>query len=335
MTRAVSRAVVAIVAALACCAAPALATSGVQHLKFKAGPYLITPGANLILLEANKVPKPTQDGFMLRFAPNLRYARPDGSCCGEVPRVDIVHLHHAVWLSNGPKGAGEGNANYGGFYPFMAAGEEKTIYELPAGYGYPIDAGDMWVLNYMIHNLTDKPRHVYITYNIDFVPLTAPAASAIKPVHPIWMDVQDHSVYPVFDVQRFSGHGGKFTYPDMAKNPYNGGAPLNEFTVDHPGRLVGTAGHVHPGGLYDDLNLIRTGATPSGGAIRGTVPNSVRLFRSHANYFDTRGPISWDRAGLEAAGQGGRRDADQHNLRDQAGVVVRVDGDHGRVGGLG
>ena len=76
-------------------------------------------------------------------------------------------------------------------------------------------------------------------------------------MHPIWMDVEDHHIYPVFNVYRHSGRNGKFTFPDMAKNPYEGGPPLNEFTVDHPGTLVATAGHLHPGGLYDDLDLIR------------------------------------------------------------------------------
>jgi hypothetical protein len=285
-----------IAAALAILPALADAAPGIEHLHFQAGPYLITPGANLILLDSNKVPKPTQDGYMVRMAPNLRYAHANGSCCGAVPRVDVIHLHHGVWLSNGPAGAGEGNSYIDGFYPFMAAGEEKTIYTMPPGYGYPIGAHDFWVLNYMIHNLTDEAARVYITYDIDFIPATSPRAANITPVHPIWMDVQDHHIYPVFDVHRYSGRNGKFTYPDMANNPYHGGPALNEFTVDHPGTLVGTAGHLHPGGLYDDLDLIRKGASPTGGATRGSVANSVRLFRSNAHYFDSRGPISWDMA---------------------------------------
>jgi hypothetical protein len=32
-------------------AAPAFAASGVEHLKFAAGPYLVRPGANLILTD--------------------------------------------------------------------------------------------------------------------------------------------------------------------------------------------------------------------------------------------------------------------------------------------
>src|SRR5438105_6116871 len=105
----------------------------------------------------------------------------------------------------------------------MAAYEEKTIYEFPQGYGYPIGASDAWILNYMIHNLTARPMRVYITYDIDFVPASSPLASTIAPVHPIWMDVQDHHIYPIFNVKRGGGRGGKFTYPEMAGNPYGSG----------------------------------------------------------------------------------------------------------------
>jgi hypothetical protein len=297
----VKRAIVGLLlgaAVLAGLAAPALAADpypGMEHLHFAAGPYRITPGANLILLDTNHVPKPNQDGYIVRMAPNLRYARPGGKCCGAIPRVDVIHLHHGVWLSNGAAGKGEGNG-FGPIYPFMASGEEKTVYEFPHGYGYPVGASDTWVLNYMIHNLTAKATQVYITYDLDFVPATAPAAAQIAPVHPIWMDVEAHHLYPVFDVHRHSGVGGRFTFPDMAKHPYGRGAALNEFTVDHPGTLVATAGHLHPGGLYDDLDLIRPATTPGPGTVQGTVPDSVRLFRSSAHYFDKRGPISWDMA---------------------------------------
>jgi hypothetical protein len=294
--------------AFACAPAAALAAApvaiehapaepaGVEHLHYAAGPYHITPGANLILFDYRHVPKPNVDGYMLRMQPNARYALPNGKCCGTVPLTNIIHLHHGVWLTNGPAGAGEGNGYQGGFYPFMATGEEKTIYELPTGYGYPVGARDFWVLNYMIHDLISTPANIYITYNVDFLPATAPAAAHITPVHPIWMDVEAHHIYPVFDVHRGSGKNGKFTFPDMAKNPYGNGPPLNEFTIDHPGTLIATAGHLHPGGLYDDLDLIRAGQKPGGGAIPGTVPNSVRLFRSNAHYWDPRGPISWDMA---------------------------------------
>ncbi len=287
-------------AALAFLATPALAYSvsypGMQHLHFAAGPYRIHPGSNLILVDYNHVPKPAQDGYLVRMAPNLRLARPNGSCCGRIPMVSVIHLHHGVWLSTGAAGAGEGNSYGSSIYPFMATGEEKTVYEFPRGYGYAVGGHDRWYLNYMIHDLTARPAVVYINYDINFVPATAPAAAAITPVHPIWMDVMDHHLYPVFNIRQHSGVAGKFTFPDMARAPYGRNPPLNRFTVDHPGVLIGTAGHVHPGGLYDDLDLIRAGVRPSGGAVPGSVPDSVRLFRSRAHYWDKRGPISWNLA---------------------------------------
>jgi hypothetical protein len=286
--------VAAATVAFAVSPAQAAAGSGVQHLHFAAGPYTVTPGANAILTDINGVPKPNVNGFMIRVAPNLHYAKRNGKCCGGIPRVDVLHLHHGVWLTNGRAGAGQNNG-YAGLYPFMATGEEKTIYSMPKGYGYPIGASDHWFLNYMIHNLWANTAKVYITYDIDFVPDSSPLARGITPVHPIWMDVENHHIYPVFDVHRHSGRNGIFTFPDMATNPYSG-PPLNEFTVDHPGTLVATAGHVHPGGLYTSLDLVRPGASTARKVVRGSVPNSVLLFRSKAHYWDPRGPISWDMA---------------------------------------
>jgi len=126
LRRALISAAVVVAGALGA-AAPAIASNGVDHLHFAAGPYLVGPGANLILTDTRKVPKPNVNGFMVRVAPNLHYALANGKCCGGIPRVDVIHLHHGVWLSDGAAGQGEGNT-LAGFYPFMASGEEKTIF---------------------------------------------------------------------------------------------------------------------------------------------------------------------------------------------------------------
>ena len=66
-------------AAFACFSSSAFAYGvsypGMEKLHFNAGPYAVHPGANLILLDANKVPKPNVDGYMVRFIPNLRLAK--------------------------------------------------------------------------------------------------------------------------------------------------------------------------------------------------------------------------------------------------------------------
>jgi plastocyanin len=240
--------------------------SEVQHLHYKYGPISIAPGQNLILAGPVTIEKPAYDGYVTSFRPDL--VRADGS----VPPIEQIHLHHAVWLNaSRPDTTGSSAGER-----FAAAGEEKTITRAPPGYGYPVKGTDVWLLNYMIHNQTPVPDTVWVTYDVDYVPATV-AAGRIKPVRPVWMDVQNGSAYPVFDVLRGSGTSGRFTYPD--DNP---AAPRkNEWTVDQDGTLVGTAGHVHPGGLWTDLDVLRGG-------------ESRRVFRSDAKYFDPNGPVSWD-----------------------------------------
>ena len=244
--------------------------SEVQHLHFKYGPIHIVPGQNLILVGPVTIEKPAYDGYVVGFRPNL--VRADGS----VPPIEQIHLHHAVWLnlsrkdSTAPGIPGERIA---------ASGEEKTVFNLPSGYGYPVKGTDVWALNYMIHNETPNPDNVWITYDVDYVPATSDLAKTLTPVHPIWMDVQNGKAYPVFDVHRGSGTNGQFTYPnDDPQAPR-----LNTWTANQDGTLVWAAGHVHPGGLYDDLSVARG-------------DQSQLLFHSVAQYWDPNGPVSWDMA---------------------------------------
>lgn len=256
---------------------------GAQRLHYEFGPIDVLPGQNNISYSRGQVPKPTVAGWITRIKPDLR--RADGS----IPRVDIIHLHHGVWLN----ASGRDSTAH---LPerFFAAGEEKTIMQLPEGYGYKYDPTDNWTINYMIHNLTTKPDKVWITYDLDFIPADSPAAANIQAARPIWMDVQNASVYPVFDVLKGSGTNGRYTYPDDATDPYGGRPPKNRWTVDRPGVLIATAGHLHPGGLYDDLYVQRAGATAPQGHAKPGQPDTAHLFRSVANYYEPAGAVSWD-----------------------------------------
>ena len=102
---------------------------GLQHLKFKWGPVKIQPGQNNISYSGMEIPKPAVDGFIVGIHPNL--VRDDGS----VPPVDVIHLHHGVWV----------NVGRGGDL-FFASGEEKTQMILPKGYGYPYKASEPWLI---------------------------------------------------------------------------------------------------------------------------------------------------------------------------------------------
>ena len=243
-------------------AVPSERYEGMQHLSYKYGPIKLIPGANSIEFDATKL-KPDVPGYITRFEPNLE--RADGS----IPPVDELHLHHAVWLMRGQA--------------TFAAGEEKTITQFPRGYGYKYDPKDTWILNHMVHNLLPNADTAYLTYEIDFVPTTAPDAKTMREVKPLWMDVAGLSAYPVFDVKRKWGRDGKYTFPDdvrtAAERKKIGFAQKHRVT--RPTTLVATAGHLHPGGLYTDLNVRRGG-------------EERQLFRSKAKYWEPAGAVSWD-----------------------------------------
>jgi plastocyanin len=258
---------------------------GVQHLHFEYGPIDIQPGQNSIEFTGGKVPKPNVDGYIVGIRPNL--VRPDGS----VPGVDVVHLHHGVWLNASAKDATRPALPE----RLFASGEEKTYVQMPTGYGYAYKASDKWIINYMLHDLLPTPDKVSITYDIDFVPADSAAAKSIEPVRPIWLDVQNGETYPVFDAIKGSGVDGEFTYPKDAGDPYNG-AQTNTWKVDRDGVLVGVGGHLHPGGLHDDLYLTRAGASaaPGSDATGSVEGDTAHVFRSEAKYFEPAGAVSWD-----------------------------------------
>lgn len=213
------------------------ASASAETIHYRFGPIDVKPGQNTIDFAPNGL-KPDVPGYITRFKPNLTFVN------GKIPGVDVVHLHHGVWLVNG--------------YPTYAAGEEKTEVRLPKGYGYGYDPSQKWIMNYMVHNLTPTPTKVYLTYDIDFTPATDPAAAGMKSVRTQWMDVEGYNVYPVFDALRKDADSkGQYTYPTDDPDAYGNGPKRNQWTVDQDGTLVGTAGHLHPGGLHTDLYLTR------------------------------------------------------------------------------
>ncbi len=237
----------------------------VQHLHLHFGPLAIAPGQNNIRLDV-VTQKPKVDGWIVGFTPNLTY-----SANGKVPPVDVIHLHHAVWLVNG--------------HPQFGAGEEKTRVRMPQGFGMPYHTTDTWALTYMIHNLTPQPTSVSMDYDIAFIPASSPLSQGITPVYQGGVDVRGLNIYPVFDVHQGSGHNGRFTYPTDDPNAYPNGVKLNQRVVTGDATLVSAFVHLHPGGLYGDLYDTRV--------VDGQ-PKTVLLFRSYAHYFEPAGTVSWD-----------------------------------------
>ena len=242
---------------------PGKLAPGAKRMMFKFGPIHITPGQNTIEIKPT-MQRPKVPGYITRFKPDLM--RVDGS----IPRVDILHLHHGVWVVDGR--------------PTFAAGEEKSIITSPPGFGLKYSPKQNWLLNYMVHNLITSPDKVYLTYEIDFIPESRPESRAITPVTTQWLDAEGGKAYPVFDAKRSQADArGRMTYPDDVPDAYGGGPPRNEWVADRDLTIVQTVGHLHPGGLETFLTARRGGRT-------------VRLFTSKAHYWEPAGAVSWDAA---------------------------------------
>ena len=156
----------------------ALAPTACAIMKFRWGPVRIAPGQNTISLDDDNL-LPPGPGWITSFKPNLTYVD------GKVPRVDVIHLHHAVWLVPPRR-----------LRPTWAAGEEKTAVREPKGFGWRYRTSDRWLLNHMIHNLTPVATRVYITWEMDFIPLGAKAARGMREVKTQWLDVDGRQRLP-------------------------------------------------------------------------------------------------------------------------------------------
>jgi hypothetical protein len=263
-----------------------------KRVQYTFGPIVVKPGQNEAMLQPVTIEKPAYDGYLVRFKPDLLRA-----VDGTKTRTDLLHLHHATWLNLG-ESYGDG--------PFFAAGEEKTISTLPQGYGMEVKATDSWGLLYMVHNATTQNEVVWITYDVDFLPKADGDKLGMTAVKPIWLDVQKKpvgpgspstSANPVFNVQRGSGHRDQETGRRVCTWPQENCATFDTYGNVTPqqgkpfkiagadwtvpanlsGTLIGLGGHIHPGGIRDEVSLVR-----------GKVEKPI--FISDALYWNTRKP---------------------------------------------
>ena len=197
---------------------------------------------------------PQEDGYITRFDPELIYAD------GTVPRVDVLHLHHAVWAVNGN--------------PQFAVGEEKTIQQLPQGFGWREPS----------RRHLDPQRHAARPRRQGGPGLRRLAdrlrpADLARPTRPInrahQVDGCRREPEHLSGLRRaaLDGKNGRYTFPDQAPaadlHPCgsSGRAPdthgclgaAQRWTPNQDVTLIATAGHLHPGGLDTQLRDTRDG----------------------------------------------------------------------------
>lgn len=241
---------------------PRIKYPGGKQLTFRYGPILVKPGQNTINFSPARI-GPSYPGFITRFRPDMVFA----DSLRSTPGGDF-HLHHVQWKI--------------GEQPVFPAGEEKTVVQFPRGFGYPLEGGEFWRMNYMIHNLTPKPARLYITWHLDYLPKQRAGSMRRADVH--WMDVVGNSLFPVFTANQGAGRNDRYVFPDQASRRERSGlGGWHRWKLNRDITLLRTFSHMHPGSLYSTLYVRRAGQVKT-------------LFRSRAKYFNPKRPASWDMA---------------------------------------
>ena len=148
---------------------------------------------------------PCYDCYLTNITPDLEYdTTPASPGDGPWARADFSNggqLHHMVFFNTPVKDATCGQdplfGNLG--ERFFASGNERSVWQPPAGYGYYLppgpDPNNYWFMQVMIHNLTPSTQYYRLKMTFTF----QPATDNVKALRPLWLDEVNcgNSQYPV------------------------------------------------------------------------------------------------------------------------------------------
>jgi plastocyanin len=205
------------------------------------GPYTIPPGHDLNRIDLDV---PLANGLVTWAEPHI--LRADDL---EEPSHQEMHLHHSHWFALAP-GNEEDNYFGGNAEWIFGNGDEETRadFELRTKakrngpvYGQYIGAENPQSLIYMIHNKGPQPEVVYVTLKVHFIHGSLGELNALdgRPYH----DVRGVLFGRTYDVKRRQHGDGVY---ETAKDDPRG--PI-EWTSTVNGTIIGTGGHLHPGGM--------------------------------------------------------------------------------------
>jgi plastocyanin len=245
----------------------------VETLRFWYGPYVVPPGNDMNRFDLHL---PVAEGFVLSIEPRLRYAS-DLSAPGH----QHAHIHHAHWLRVDP--GNKQDMYTGGLTQWLwGTGDEETRADArrqsdaePGGpvYGGYTRPGHVEPVIYMIHNKTSQPMNAYIVLDVVFAHGSeaqleqATGRDYRSPIGVIFGRT--------FDVPRVAGGPGEFeTARDDPRGPI-------EWTSTLTGTIVGTGGHLHPGGKAVTIENLGPAPNPCP-RTRFSKYGGTTLFRSEA-----------------------------------------------------
>ncbi|MCW2966835.1 MAG: hypothetical protein JWM71_607 [Solirubrobacteraceae bacterium] len=219
---------IAVVVTVAATALPGSALATPVTKTFTYGPVQVG-GYSVRQEVTSNIPRPVGAGFITHMSADVV----DPHTGRQVPITRIM-LHHILFLN-----FGDGSGTAGVWDAFYGDGEERARMDLPAGYGYPVGAGDHWGMVWMLMNHRLQTDSVLIRYRI-----TWDTDPSLQPVTPVGFDASHLRQGLVYDVP--------------------GGGPVGSTdvrTMDRPapfsGRIVAGLGHVHGGAK--DLRLSEPG----------------------------------------------------------------------------
>ena len=247
-----------------------------EHLKFYFGPYTVGPGQDMNRFDLDL---PLRNGYIVSVEPSLRNA-----ATMEEYVHQVAHIHHAHWFRADIGNLEDNYFNYTGVGAaewIFGNGDEETKADFqprtdadPSGpvYGQYIPTGGVGPVIYMIHNKSGQPIVAYIQLEITFLHGTPEElnASGKRPVH----DIRGMLMGRTFDVPREPNGDGVWDTTTGNKNK----KPI-EWVSQVDGTLVGTGGHLHPGGTHIAVENRGSEKSPCNGSGPG---GGELLFNSQA-----------------------------------------------------
>jgi hypothetical protein len=212
-----------------------------SNYHFWFGPYTVPPGHDLNRID---VDVPLANGLVTWVEPHVLRATDM-----QEPPHQLLHIHHSHWFALDPGNQEDTYFRHNAEWIFGNGDEEtRADFELRSAadrhgpiYGQYINPGSPQIMIYMLHNKTSSPQVVYITLRVHFIHGTLDKLNALgkRPYH----DVRGVLFGRTYDVKRKPHGRGVY---ESARDDKRG--PI-EWTSTVDGTIIGTGGHLHPGGL--------------------------------------------------------------------------------------
>ncbi|HEX8054133.1 MAG TPA: PQQ-binding-like beta-propeller repeat protein [Thermoleophilaceae bacterium] len=220
-----------------------------EHLSLYYGPYTMPPGWDMNRLDLEL---PTQNGFLIALEPEMRRVQDLST-----PMHTEAHIHHAHWFGFDPGNAEDRYFNQlgpGTHEWVFGNGDEETRADFrrrtaaePNGpvYGNFLPAGRNQEVIYMLHNKTAQPMEVWIVLDVVFQHGTRQQLEELTGRQ--YHDVAGMLMGRTFSVPNEPNGDGKWENIRDQKTADGKDRPI-EFVAPRDGTIVGTGGHLHPGG---------------------------------------------------------------------------------------